>query len=73
MDRLTKGFREALEWFAGQSKPVHWFGDGTPTLTMARKLLKRGWLRTQVQGHAGMVGYEITPAGRQALQEDSHG
>lgn len=65
--KLTKAIRRDLEWFAGR-EGAHLFGPDEPSLTMVRKLHKRGWLETYDRGRMQFVGYRISSSGLAVLQ-----
>lgn len=69
MAKLTKKVREALEWFDRQPGPVKLFGANDPSRQIIKRLADAGYLRRDIPAAFGMIGYQITPAGRTALVE----
>lgn len=68
MERLTKAQAKTLAWFAKQAAPVHLFAADGPTLNMRRWAVRQGFVSTFTRP-GGWIAYEITPAGRLALQD----
>lgn len=69
---VTKLQLKGLAWIAAR-EPIGWFDVTAPTLAM-RRLLEKGGLIERVAGRDpgtgwGLVCFQLTAAGRQALQE----
>jgi hypothetical protein len=63
---MTPLARADLQWFADHG-PIGWFDRTAPTDAMRRRLLRQGLIE-ELRPPAGMIKYQITSKGRDALK-----
>lgn len=65
---MTPKAEAALFWF-DQNGPIGWFDRTAPSDAMRRSLLRRGLIERLPTAQMQLVKYQITDAGRTALQQ----